>query len=62
MSPELKLLSVAVTVCTTMSLLIHVTVLLTPITTVMVTGEYPGRLGFEDVPFRIATRAPGGGV
>ncbi len=44
------------TVCVTVSLLVQVTVLLTPITTVIVSGEKPGAaLGPTLVPFGIAT-------
>ena len=55
MSPELKLLSFAVTVWTERSLLVQVTVLLTPITTVIVAGEYPGEAVFVLVPFGMLT-------
>src|SRR6266480_3146702 len=47
-----------VTVWCTGSLLVHVTVLLTPITTVIVAGEYPGALAARPAPLGIDTAAP----
>lgn len=61
-SPELKLPSAAVAVWVAVSLLSHVTVLLTPTTTVVVAGEKPGEFRFEEAPFSMMTCAPAGSV
>jgi hypothetical protein len=59
MFPEfrLPLPETDVTVCATVSVLFHVTVLLTPMITVIVSGEYPGApCGPAPEPLGIVTR------
>ena len=61
MFPEfrLPLPETEVTVCGTVSVLFHVTVLFTPITTLIMSGEYPGApCGPAPEPLGISMRVP----